>query len=220
LGFADVVFVANGAGDYRKASQAISKVVVADHLPLRVEPFLWSHGHGRIASDQLDRGHARRQGQRLAQAVAAYRLTFPQGTVSLVGHCAGCAVVLAAAEALPGGQVDRVVLLAPSASEYYDLRSALHNVRQGIDVFYSKSDYWSLGWGITLVNAVDFKVCRAAGRHGFQPIVQTAEDAVCYTKLRQYPWNASLACTGHKGGHYGSYQPDFLRVFVMPLLHR
>ena len=53
LGFADVVFVANGAGDYRKASQAISAVVVADHLPLRVELFLWSHGHGRIASDQL-----------------------------------------------------------------------------------------------------------------------------------------------------------------------
>jgi hypothetical protein len=39
-----------------------------------------------------------------------------------------------------------------------------------------------------------------------------------YAKLRQYPWEPGLDSTGNHGGHYGAYQPDFLRVAVLPLL--
>jgi hypothetical protein len=214
----NVVFIANGAGDFRKASEAIAQVVNEDRLCLEVEPFLWSHGYCRILSDQLDQAHARAQGQRLAQAVLTRRLACPDASISLLGHCAGCAVVLAAAEALPPGQVDRVILLAPSVPTDYDLRSALRSARLGIDVFYSSADYWSLGWGIRLANATKCRWCGAAGRHGFTPLLAMPDHAADYAKLRQYPWNASLACTGHNGGHYGSYQPSFLRIFVLPML--
>ena len=69
--------------------------------------------------------------------MTAYRQAYPGRKVYLVGHSAGCAVVLAAAERLPTDSVDRLILLAPSVCVTYDLRPALRTVRCGIDVFYS-----------------------------------------------------------------------------------
>jgi len=214
----DVVFVANGAGDFRKASENIARTAAEDHLPLDTVTFCWSHGYGRILSDQLDHAHACAAGKCLAQLALAHRQACPHGSISLLGHCAGCAVVLAAAEAAPPGVVDRVILLAPSVTRNYDLRPALCHTRLGIDVFSSYADRWCLGWGMVLISTCECHCCRAAGRNGFRPFIQSAEDAACYARLRQHPWNRSLACTGHKGGHYGTYQPGFLRAFVLPLL--
>ena len=47
-----------------------------------------------------------------------------------------------------------------------------------------------------------------------------SEDVACYAKLRHYPWEPRLAWTGHEGGHFGCYQPGYLRAFVLPLLTR
>ena len=135
-----------------------------------------------------------------------------------MGHSAGCAVVLAAAEALPPGGVDRIVLLAPSVCTAYDLRPALRSARCGIDVFHSSQDRLVLGLGMRLVGTAEHACRTAAGQCGFTPVLAGPADATLYGKLRQHPWRRSVEWTGNHGGHYGAYQPDFLRAAVLPLL--
>jgi hypothetical protein len=88
----------------------------------------------------------------------------------------------------------------------------------GVDVFYSKDDWWYLGTIVALIGTSDRHWSAAAGRVGFQPMLGGAEDGLLYGKLRQYPWEECLSWTGHKGGHYGAYQPEFLKLCVLPLL--
>jgi pimeloyl-ACP methyl ester carboxylesterase len=214
-----VIFAVDGAGGFQSTTQAVSQGVAEAHLPLGVVPVEWTHGYGRVLADQIDWPYARECGCRLAVQIAAYRQAFPQGKVFLVSHSAGSAVTLAAAEALPPGSIDRIILLSPSISSEYDLRPTLRCVRDGIDVYYSTRDTLQLGLGIALVGTADgCWGCAAAGRVGFQPQIQCPEDVCLYSKLRQHPWNACLAWTGNRGGHYGGYRQEFLQAFVLPLL--
>jgi pimeloyl-ACP methyl ester carboxylesterase len=106
-----VVFVANGSGDFRTVSTNLSRVVAETGTPLQIETVAWSHGYGRYLADHIDHDNHLAEGERLAAQVAAYRQTYPGRKVYLVGHSAGCAVVLCAAERLPSGSVDRIILL-------------------------------------------------------------------------------------------------------------
>lgn len=215
-----IVFVTDGAGNFQGASRAVRQAVAEQGLPLCVETVEWSHGFGRIIADQVDYAHSRDEGCRLAHRIAAYRQSCPCGEVYLIGYSAGSPVVLAAAEALPANSVDHVVLLAPSVSECYDLRCALNASRGGIDVFYSDNDRFFLGFGTDVLGTSDRLPARAAGRVGFQPRIATPSDAVLYARLRQHPWDACVEWTGNHGGHYGSYEDQFLRAYVLPLLSR
>jgi pimeloyl-ACP methyl ester carboxylesterase len=214
-----VVFAVDGAGGFEATSAALRQAVQDACLPLWVEPVEWSHGLGRVLSDEMDGEHSRAEGQCLAGRIAALRRDHPDGEIYVVGHSAGSAVVLAAAEALPPAAVDRIILLAPSVSAGYDLRPALSCARRGIDVFYSTRDIAYLGLGVAVVGTADrCWGCAAAGRTGFCPAVATPEDAALYAKLRQHPWESCVEWTGHHGGHYGGYQPLYLRAYVLPLL--
>jgi pimeloyl-ACP methyl ester carboxylesterase len=215
---AGVVFVANGSGDSRSVSTNLRRVVAEAGAPLEVEAFVWSHGPGRYLADHLDRDRQLAEGRRLAAQVVAFRQAHPDRQVYLVGHSTGCAVVLAAAERTPPDGVDRVVLLSPSVSEGYDLRPALRAARRGIDVFRSGRDVVILGLGMWAVGTADGGGPRAAGRVGFVTVVEGPEDAALYERLRQHPWDPSVAWTGDGGGHYGNNRADFLRAYVLPLL--
>jgi pimeloyl-ACP methyl ester carboxylesterase len=213
-----LVLVADGAGGFNAASASMRDTAAAEGLPLRVETFDWTHGHWRILADQIDREHVIQEGGKLARQVCALAAACPGVPVSLVGHSAGSAVVLAAAESLPPGSVDRIVLLAPAVSACHDLRPALACARRGVDVFYSQGDYLYLGVGTAILGNADRERSAAAGRVGFRPALGCPEDGALLAKLRQYPWDACLKWTGNRGGHYGAYQPGFLRVAVLPLL--
>jgi pimeloyl-ACP methyl ester carboxylesterase len=220
-GAGTVVVCADGAGNTRGLSTALRDAVAAEQAPVCVETVDWSYGPGRYLADEMDYAHARQAGSRLAGRVIAYRQTFPDCRVCLVGHSAGCAVVLAAAENLPPDSVERIVLLAPAVSSGYDLRPALRAARQGIDVFCSERDWAVLGLGVGLVGTTDRRWTAAAGRVGFKPIVQTPDDACLYGKLREHRWDPAVAWTGNAGGHFGTYQrPAFLHAYVLPLLTR
>jgi pimeloyl-ACP methyl ester carboxylesterase len=213
-----VVLVANGSGDFRTVSTNLERAVAEAHAPLAVETFVWSLGRGRYVADHVDHANHLAQARLLACRVAEHRRACPGGRVHLVGHSAGCAVVLAAAELLPPDSVDRVVLLAPSVCPTYDLRPALRTARRGIDVYYSDEDRVVLGVGMRIVGTAD-RACRvAAGQYGFTPVGTCPEDAALYGRLRQHPWDVVVAWTGHDGGHYGSNQTGFLRAYVLPLL--
>ena len=213
-----IVLVADGAGDFRLTSEAVRRAVELEKLPLDVETFVWSHGYYRIFSDQLDVENHQRQGERLAALILERRRTAPDNPIYLVAHSAGSSVVLTAAESLPTGTIDRIILFGPAVSAYYDLGPALRGVRGGIDVFCSHSDGWYLWTAMFLTKLIHGGHGEAAGSVGFQPHSRTAEDIARYKKLCQYPWEPWLIWTGHDGGHFGYYQQGYLRAFVLPLL--
>jgi pimeloyl-ACP methyl ester carboxylesterase len=211
-----VVFIVDGAGGFQATSKSFRKTVAAQNSPLCVETVVWTHGYCRFLADQVHHKHLVEEGHRLAALIGERRQSCAL-PLYLVGHSAGAGVALAAVEELPPGTVERVVLLAPAISANYDLRPALTHVG-GIDVFYSDRDWAYLGLGVTMTGTADRHWGRAAGRVGFRPAIQCPEDAALYAKLRQHPWDRSLEWSGNHGGHYGGYQPEFLRCFVLPLL--
>jgi pimeloyl-ACP methyl ester carboxylesterase len=213
-----IVFVADGAGGFESTSSALRKAIAAEGAPLGVDALDWSHGPGRFIADQTDFDHARVEGQRLAAMVLARRQACPSSPIYLMGHSAGSAVVLTAADYLPPGCVDEIVLLSSSISADYDLRPALRCSRRGIDAFYSQRDLAYLGLGVALVGTADRQWNAPAGRVGFQPLGSSPEDVALYKKLRQHCWDPAVSWTGNEGGHRGSYQPRFLQAYVLPLL--
>jgi pimeloyl-ACP methyl ester carboxylesterase len=214
-----VVLVADGAGDFSAASTAFRRGIAEAGLPLVVAKFDWSHGPGQVLADHTDFAYARQQGRRLASHVAALRQSSPGRRLYLVGHSAGCTVVLAAAEFLPPDSVQRVVLLSPSVSADYDLRPALRCVRQSLEVFHSHRDRGYLGVAMALTGTADRRwPARTAGVVGFRRLIATPGDAALYAKLAQHAWDPAVAWSGNRGGHYGSYQPGYLRAYVLPLL--
>jgi pimeloyl-ACP methyl ester carboxylesterase len=212
-----VVFVANGAGDFRTITASLSEVVAERRVPLPVETVTWSRGSGRYVADQIDHANHLAEGRRLACQVADYRQACPDRKVYLIGYSAGCAVILAATEQLPPDSVERLILLAPSVCVCYDLRPALRGAR-GIDVFYSAEDRWVLGAGTLIVGSSDRGCRTAAGQYGFKPVVESVGDGELYAKLRQHPWEPGVQWTGNDGGHYGYNRTDFLGAYVLPLL--
>jgi pimeloyl-ACP methyl ester carboxylesterase len=212
-----VVFVADGAGDYRSASTSLRETAAADGWPLDIRTFVWSHGFLRNLADHTDYDWARDRGRELAGQVLAQKAARPDIPVSLMGHSAGSFVVLEAAAQLPPDTLERIVLLAPSVSSKFDIKPALTAARNGMDVFYSKNDRVWLGAFTAMAGTSDSSTeTRPAGRFGFEPQVAPSEVPL-YSKLRQYEWNPTLDQVGNDGGHYGAYQPGHLKKFVLPL---
>lgn len=215
---AGIVFVANGAGDSRSLSQGLAKVFTDKGVPLQIRTIDWSLGYRRYVADQVDHANHVLNGRYLAAEAAAYRASYPDRPIYFVGHSAGSAVLLAAAESLPPDTIERMILLAPSVCRTYDLRPALRACLCGIDSYHSSRDRLVLGMGVGIVGTGE-KGCRsAAGQHGFVPAVTSPQDALLLSRLRQHPWDPVVEWTGHNGGHFGTNQTAFLRAYVLPLL--
>jgi hypothetical protein len=212
-----LVWVVDGAGDLKGCSTALSHANVLSGGPFELSVFPWSHGYRRLLLDQTDWEHAKSQGTRLAAAIQARKQREPGRRVVLVGHSAGCAVVVAAGDALPPDTLDRTVLLAPSVSTGYDLRPSLVAATEGLDVFCSRKDWVALGFVVRVVGTTDTGSGPAAGRFGFQPKGEAALDPTVSAKLRQHFWSAEQAWTGHTGGHHGMHSPAFVRAYLFPL---
>jgi pimeloyl-ACP methyl ester carboxylesterase len=208
-------FIADGAGDFRSCSDTFRQTAAEDHLNLDVVTFVWSHGYLRNLADQTDTDHIRNRGVTLAEMVRHNRQQFPDAPITLVGHSAGSGVVLAAAENLPPGSIDRIVLLSPSLSEHYDMRPALTATRDGIDAFISDEDWVWLGVLVQMLGTPDDpQSVRACGRYGFN----IPPDDPLYGKLHVHRWTADEKRIGNDGGHFGGYQPAFIRERVFPLI--
>ncbi len=214
-----IVFVADGAGDYRLASTNIRKVCEEDKLPLDIETYVWSHGPHHVVLDQMDGRHTREEGLRLAALVRQTQEACPDKSISLVGHSAGCFVVLTAAEDLPPGSVERIVLLNPSVPANYDLHRALKTCRAGMDVHCSTADRLYLGVVVGVLSACKGVFKPAAGLDGFEHVPGDGpEDGVQLASCRQFHWRPELIVTGNNGGHYGAYQHGYLRTYILPAL--
>jgi pimeloyl-ACP methyl ester carboxylesterase len=209
------VFIADGAGDFRACSETFRQTAAEDQLNLDVVTFVWSHGYLRNLADQTDVDHAHNRGLILAEMVRQTRQRFPDAPISLVAHSAGSSVVLAAAENSPSGSIDRIILLAPSMSENYDLRPALMASRNGIDAFISDEDWVWLGLLVDILGTPDDpRSVRASGRYGF---TLPPTDPL-FHKLRVHRWTRDQQLLDNDGGHFGDYQPAFIRQRILPLL--
>jgi pimeloyl-ACP methyl ester carboxylesterase len=217
-GAPNIAFVADGAGNYQMASRTLRATALECHAPLAVETFIWSHGYLRIVTDQVDLSYARQEGKILAETVLAYKKSHPDTKVHLLGHSAGALVVLAAAEWLPPESIQTMVLLSPSVSSSYDLRPALRCVQHSVEVHYSEQDWVYLGIWTGLLGCGDRRSCEASGRFGFKLEVDAPADAALASRLVQYPWQHSYTALGNLGGHYGAYQPAYLKLLVLPAL--
>jgi pimeloyl-ACP methyl ester carboxylesterase len=214
----NVVFVADGAGNYQMASKMLRSAVGETGAPLDVETFVWSHGYKKVLPDQVDFAHARMQGEHLADAVLALCKQHPDARIHLVGHSAGSMVVLSAAEHLPADAVASIVLLGPSVSCEYDIRPALRCARCGLEVHYSSRDWLYLGLCTGLVGCADRRRCGASGRCGFSLLVESPDDEQLLERLHQHAWQPDDRQLGNHGGHYGAYQVEYLKARVLPVL--
>ena len=213
-----VVYCADGAGGLGETTDTLAHVVAAERAPLRVERVDWSHGSGRFLIDHLDRNNLQIKGKDLAREARQLQARSPGTRICFVGQSAGCAVLLLAAEAMPADSVDRIVLLAPSVSSRYDLKPALRATREGIDVFYSESDWFVLGLGMALSGTTDGQLPPVAGRVGFRYTVANKSDEALYARLRQHPWGPEVEKTGRTGGHYGALEDEHVRTRILPML--
>lgn len=212
-----VVFVADGSGDLSATSRNLEMLVASANLRFRVERVAWSHGPCRPMSDLMNHDRHLAHGEQLAAAILRHRQTAPAAPIFLVGHSAGAAVILAAAESLPPGCVERIVLLAPAVSASYDLRPALRCSRQGIDSFYSKHDP-ILSTFLLVLGTADRRWEAAAGWQGFAEQADWKGNERLSCKLRQHCWSSGLSKTGYCGGHYDCRCLGHLRERVVPLL--
>jgi hypothetical protein len=213
-----IVLCVPGAGGFPAICNFVREAVEDQGAPVAVEAFEWTHGYGRILADHIDACYTCVQGRRLAERIRALKQECPQRPIYLISHSAGCAVALAATPCLPPGSLQRMVLLAPAVSATYDLRPSLTAVSCSVEVFYSRRDWAALGIGIFLAGTSDRLWTAAAGRIGFRPNLWCPQDQALYAKLHQHPWEPCVAWSGNAGGHYGAYQPTFLRAYVLPLL--
>jgi hypothetical protein len=125
---------------------------------------------------------------------------------------------LSALEHLPPGLVERAFLLSPAVSTSYDVRPAVHSVKRGMHVYYSRHDWWYLGLATHVLGTADrHHLHAAAGRVGFRVGVEQGDFAL-QAKLFQRPWHSIDAQTGNLGGHFGNYSPAFLKRHLLPHL--
>jgi hypothetical protein len=154
----------------------------------------------------------------LAQAIPSTGAsTQPARRLHLVGHSAGCGVILGALRRLaPSIQVDHVILLSPSVSPGYDLAAALAHVRGTMHVFYSDRDTFWLKWRTGTFGTYDNIKTPAAGYLGFrlERLPPPLRDQVV-----QHPYDPSWRALGNDGGHPSSAAGAFVRTIIMPLLY-
>jgi pimeloyl-ACP methyl ester carboxylesterase len=216
-----VVYVVGGVGGVdilaTSARWALPRAGVAHEL----RGFAWTHGKGHILLDLRDTRNFDARAAELGTLIADQLEREPERPVYLLGHSAGAALVLRAAEKLPPASVERIILLAPAVSPHYDLRPALQATRGEIVAFTSTYDRGVLGMGTTLFGTVDRYYVPAAGLNGFHlPADLNEADRQLYQRLVQVPYRAVQMLRLEGGLHHGSTMPIFLSREITPWLSK
>jgi len=149
--------------------------------------------------------------KKLAGRIQRWCSEHPGGRIDLIGHSAGCGVVLGAVARLQSARVANVVLLVPSVSPRYDLTAALAKMDGQLHVFYSDRDRLFLSWRTSMFGTYDRVRTPAAGKRGFaatQP----------HARLVQHAYDPQWRALGNDGGHFGTLRPKFARQVLRPLL--
>lgn len=214
-----VVFVVGGVGGFDFLGAAAQRALPRAGVKHEIRDFIWTHGRGQLFRDLQDVRYLLRKADQLADEVMHVKAEDPGRPVYLVGKSGGAGLVLAAAERLPPGTVERIILLSAAVSPRYDLRVALRATKGEIVSFYSVYDQFILNWGTTQFGTVDRTFGASAGLHGFVvPPHLGAEDRALYDRLVQVPWQPAMVFEGNFGNHAGTSSPGFVAREVSPWL--
>ena len=154
----------------------------------------------------------------LAKALKSWRDRYPSGRLTLLGHSAGCGVILGSLSRMDRPvDVENVVLLAPSVSPDYQISPALRQIAGTLHIFYSDSDRLWLGWRTSTFGTYDSVRTEAAGKVGLNVDHLHAD---LREKVVQHAYEPEFAELGHGGGHFGSLGRRFDDKVIAPLLTR
>ena len=151
---------------------------------------------------------------KMAGEVQRIRRCNPDSPIILFGYSAGASVALLAAEILPPGTLERIVLFGPTVSACYDVRRALAATKLGVDSFNVPGDEFLVATEETYGAPYERPGSKLAGNVGFRmadPRFGFAGDPLL-CKLRQH--NVCWLPTGH----FGTVTPHFLARFVVPMI--
>lgn len=190
-------------------------------VPGAIEIYDWSTGvplGGLVNLMALERN--REQARKIADRIIMYRRDHPQAPVHLVGHSGGGGLAVLTLEALPPDvRVTSAVLLAAAVSPDHDMSRALSATEKGIWNFYSNADVGYLQVGTGLFGTIDRKHTRAAGAVGFRrPTTAPSRVLRAYEKLHSVEYTRAMADAGHRGGHTGWADREFVSLWLAPVL--
>jgi pimeloyl-ACP methyl ester carboxylesterase len=213
------VFVVGGIGGLDPIQGAAPWALRRAGVLHKIEVFEWTHGKCRLLRDLQDTSYLLGKADDLADTIRATLAREPGAPIYLVGHSAGAGLVLAAAERLPPGSLERIVLLSAAVSPSFNLVPALRATRHEIVSFSSVCDRFCLDWGTSLFGTVDRVYGPSAGLHGFTiPPYLDAEGKALYDRLVQVPWRWQKFFQFGAGTHHSPCMPSFLANQVAPWL--
>jgi pimeloyl-ACP methyl ester carboxylesterase len=216
---AGIVFVVEGVGGFDVFGTSARWALPRAGVRHEIRDFVWTHGWGHVLKDLQDAQHMVRKAGDLAQEIRAVKALAPERPVYVVAKSGGTGVALVAAEQLPPGTLERMILLSSAVSPTYDLRPALRATKYEIVSFHSPYDQVVLGWGTRQFGTIDRVRGPSAGLHGFViPANLSAADRALYDRLVQVRWHASMLLEGHTGAHSGTSMPAFMTKEVAPWL--
>jgi pimeloyl-ACP methyl ester carboxylesterase len=214
-----VVYMVGGIGGISPLGPAAKVALPLAGVEHELRDFPWQHGKGLYLRDLQDRRHLLAKAEELANEILELHRREPNRRVYLIGHSAGTAVIVHAAEMLPPGSVERMILLSSALSPTYDLTRALRATRGEIVSFYSQSDFLPLALGTRQFGTADRVYGPAAGLAGFEMPPNLDDDAKrCYQRLVQVPWTLDRMFAFEGGWHHSTTMPLFLGRRVAPWL--
>jgi pimeloyl-ACP methyl ester carboxylesterase len=155
----------------------------------------------------------------LAARLASHFKQYPDARIDLLGHSAGCGVILGALARIdPDLHVNTVVLLAPSVSPTYNLLPALKRIAGTLHNFHSTRDKLWLSWRVSTFGTYDNIKTKAAGNTGFTNLDRLPPPL--QQKVIQHPYDRAWRDLGNDGDHMGPTSRKFAEEMLAPLLNK
>ena len=210
-----VVLVPGCAGDgfwY----DALRESVAANQPARTVRTFRWGLPLPLYMLNLQDPGIHSKAEKALARALKSWRDRYPSGHLALVGHSAGCGVILGSLSRIDKQvDVDNVVLLAPSIAPTYAISPGLRQITGKLHLFFSDANTLWLGWRTRTFGTYDSVHTEAAGKLGLN---LDHLDSAMRRKVVQHGYQPQFVELGNGGGHWGSLDRRFDDKVVAPLI--
>jgi pimeloyl-ACP methyl ester carboxylesterase len=212
-----VVYLVGGIGRLILLGPSARFALPRAGVDYELREYPWQHEKGGELRDLRDQPYLLQKSAELADEIRTLRESRPERPVYLIGHSAGCAVVVHAAEQLPANSVERIILLAPALSPTYDLTKALRATKREIVAFNSCLD--PTLHCTRVFGTADRVYVVSAGVHGFVRPADLDEDGQrCYERLVQIPWTWKRLLEFQGPWHNSPTLPLYLGRQVAPWL--
>lgn len=198
-----IVAGVGGANGYGSLADAVKNPQRHVEIVQWGSPIVFLNFSSKSVHDEAEEMLAKKLGQWLEKHSG--------GQIDLIGHRAGCGVILGALPRMHQRGVHSVILLAPSVSPSYDLTGALERVEGAVHVFHSEKDTTFLSWRTSTFGTYDRVKAKAAGNVGFAGSYPS-------DRLIQHPYDDAWKELGNDGGHFGALSRRFAEQVINPLI--